>query len=247
MRGTMWLAALGCGILLSSSGCCGFLQNGGCGRGCGYQSSGACDGDCPTCGPAGGRQRIYGNYDCSTCGGGELRRVAARVAAIVAKATSASIPSAGLGACSMPAPGAAQAAATRTGARRSAIRPLAMIHATATANGPVAAGARVAIRGACGQAATCRRCRRGPCSRTIRSPNRRLPHNRRPRPCGGPRQIATIDKAAGNTIPVGRIGNPSTNSRRIGNPSYGQTRKLFCGPTFRPRNARKPSARRFSG
>ena len=62
MRGTMWLAALGCGILLSS-GCCGFLQNGGCGRGCGYQSSGSCDGDCPTCGPAGGpvRQRIYGN------------------------------------------------------------------------------------------------------------------------------------------------------------------------------------------
>ncbi len=72
MRGTMWLAALGCGILLSS-GCCGFLQNGGCGRGCGYQSSGSCDGDCPTCGPAGGpvRQRIYGNHDCSTCGDGQ--------------------------------------------------------------------------------------------------------------------------------------------------------------------------------
>ena len=31
MRGTMWLMALGCGILLSSSGCCGFLRNGGCG------------------------------------------------------------------------------------------------------------------------------------------------------------------------------------------------------------------------
>ncbi len=70
MRGTMWLMALGCGILLSSSGCCGFLRDGGCGRGCGCESCGPCDGDCgPTCGPVHRpyRERIHGD-DCGQCG-----------------------------------------------------------------------------------------------------------------------------------------------------------------------------------
>ena len=70
MRGSMWLMALGCGILLSSSGCCGFLRDGGCGRGCGYESCGSCESDCgPACGPIRrpSRQRIYGD-DCSECG-----------------------------------------------------------------------------------------------------------------------------------------------------------------------------------
>jgi len=68
MRGTMWLTALGFAILLSSSGCCGFLQNGGCG----CQSCGRCDGDS---GPARRpyRERIYGDdgsqsSNCPTCG-----------------------------------------------------------------------------------------------------------------------------------------------------------------------------------
>ncbi|MGA2256439.1 MAG: hypothetical protein ABSG53_17460 [Thermoguttaceae bacterium] len=69
MRGTMWLIALGCGILLSSSGCCGFLQNGGCG----CQSCGQCEGDCgSTYGPVRRpyRERIYGDDcgECSSCG-----------------------------------------------------------------------------------------------------------------------------------------------------------------------------------
>ena len=69
MRGTLWLIALGCGILMSS-GCCGFLGRGGCGRGCGGQSCGQCDDDCgPTCGPVYGvhRERIYSD-DCGECG-----------------------------------------------------------------------------------------------------------------------------------------------------------------------------------
>jgi len=64
MRGTMWLTALGCGILLSSSGCCGFLREGVCG----CQSCGQSDGDCgqvrrPY------RERIYGDdgCQCSSC------------------------------------------------------------------------------------------------------------------------------------------------------------------------------------
>lgn len=72
MRGTMWLMALGCGILLSSSGCCGFLRQGDCGRGCGCESCRPCDGDCgPTCGPVRRpvRQRIYSD-DGDGCGSG---------------------------------------------------------------------------------------------------------------------------------------------------------------------------------
>jgi hypothetical protein len=69
----MWLMALGCGILLSSSGCCGFLRNGSCGQGSGYESCGRSYGDCgPTCGPVDRpyRQRIYGNNGggCNACG-----------------------------------------------------------------------------------------------------------------------------------------------------------------------------------
>ena len=65
MRGTMWLMALGCGILLSSSGCCGFLRDGGCG----CQSCGGCEGDCgPVHRPY--RERVYGDAggECSSCG-----------------------------------------------------------------------------------------------------------------------------------------------------------------------------------
>ena len=51
MRGMMWLMALGGGILLSSSGCCGFLGRGCCGGGCDCESCGRCQADCgPTCG-----------------------------------------------------------------------------------------------------------------------------------------------------------------------------------------------------
>lgn len=72
MRGTMWLTALGCGILLSSSGCSGFLRDGGCGRGYGYESCGPRD-DCgPTCGSVRrpSRQHIHGDAcgECGTCG-----------------------------------------------------------------------------------------------------------------------------------------------------------------------------------
>lgn len=61
MRGTMWLLALSCGIVFSSSGCCGFLGRGGCGGGCGCESCARCDDDCcPTCGTArhSRRQRV---------------------------------------------------------------------------------------------------------------------------------------------------------------------------------------------
>ncbi len=73
MRGTMWLMALGCGILLSTSGCCGFPGEGNCGRGCGCGSYSRCEGDCgPTCGPArrAYRERVEGDDcgGCSTCG-----------------------------------------------------------------------------------------------------------------------------------------------------------------------------------
>ncbi|MGO9109094.1 MAG: hypothetical protein ACLP9L_07675 [Thermoguttaceae bacterium] len=69
MRGTIWLTALGCGILLSSSGCCGFLRDGGCG----CESCGRCEDGCgPTCGPVRRphRERIYGDDcgECSNCG-----------------------------------------------------------------------------------------------------------------------------------------------------------------------------------
>ncbi len=75
MRGTMWLMALSCGILLSS-GCCGFLRNGSCGSGCGCESCGPCDGEC---GSTGGpvrrpyRQRVYADDGggCGNCGGRE--------------------------------------------------------------------------------------------------------------------------------------------------------------------------------
>src|SRR5208283_1513673 len=69
MRGSMWLMALGCGLLLSSSGCCGFLQNGGCGRGCGCETCGTCEGEC---GPARSprRERVCADDcgGCATCG-----------------------------------------------------------------------------------------------------------------------------------------------------------------------------------
>jgi hypothetical protein len=68
MRGAMWLTALGCAILLSSSGCCGFLRDGGCGRGCG-DSCGGCEGDCgPVRHPL--RERVYSDDcgECSNCG-----------------------------------------------------------------------------------------------------------------------------------------------------------------------------------
>jgi len=73
MRGTMWLIALGCGILLSSSGCCGFLGSGRCGRGCGSESCGRCEDDCgPTCGPVRRPYRERAESDdcgeCDTCG-----------------------------------------------------------------------------------------------------------------------------------------------------------------------------------
>jgi hypothetical protein len=70
MRGTMWLIALGCGILLSSSGCCGFLGHGCCGGGCGCESCGPCEGDCgPACGPVRRpfRERVCAD-DCGGCG-----------------------------------------------------------------------------------------------------------------------------------------------------------------------------------
>lgn len=70
MRGTMWLIALGCGILLSSSGCCGFMGHGCCGRGGGCESCDSCEGDCgPTCGPARRvhRERVCAD-DCGECG-----------------------------------------------------------------------------------------------------------------------------------------------------------------------------------
>jgi hypothetical protein len=70
---------------------------------------------------------------------------AAMNAAVAASVTSASIPCGRLGGCSTPAPGAARAAEVLIGANASVIRPLATIHATATAIGPVtAAAARVA-------------------------------------------------------------------------------------------------------
>ena len=95
MRGTMWLMALGCGLLLSSSGCCGFLQNGGCGRGCGCDSCGTCDGEC---GPV--RRRFTSAYGGCTAAGATpavhaaaaVAASAAMVAAIAASGTSASIP-----------------------------------------------------------------------------------------------------------------------------------------------------------
>jgi len=68
MRGTMWLMALGCGILLSSSGCCGFLGNGGYGRGCCCDNCGGCQSDCgPTCGPI--RRALAQPAPADDCGG----------------------------------------------------------------------------------------------------------------------------------------------------------------------------------
>ena len=62
MRGSMWLLTLGCGLMLSASGCCGGYMHGGCG-GCG------CDTCCDS-GPIYGRrpvaQRGCGD-DCGTC------------------------------------------------------------------------------------------------------------------------------------------------------------------------------------
>jgi hypothetical protein len=62
MRGSMWLLALGCGLMLSSSGCCGGM--GGCGRGCN-----SC-GDCCDSGPVYRRPaRQSCGDDCGNCGG----------------------------------------------------------------------------------------------------------------------------------------------------------------------------------
>lgn len=60
MRGTMWLLTLACGLMLSTSGCCGY----NCGRGCGCDT---CDGGC---GPVYGSRaplRERGCDDCGTC------------------------------------------------------------------------------------------------------------------------------------------------------------------------------------
>lgn len=59
MRGSNWLLALGCGLLLSASGCCGYQCGGGCGGGCN---------ECGTC--AGGGP-IYGRRPLSQAACGE--------------------------------------------------------------------------------------------------------------------------------------------------------------------------------
>jgi hypothetical protein len=71
MRGMMWLMALGGGIMLSSSGCCGFLRDGSCGRGCGCESCGGCEGDCGQIyGPVRHPRRVYADDcgECASCG-----------------------------------------------------------------------------------------------------------------------------------------------------------------------------------
>ena len=182
MRGTMWLMALGCGIILSSSGCCGFLREGGCG-------SDAAEADAARkLRPLRGRLRpdlragssplppaaympmtaanvaIAANV-AAVAALRQLRRMrqlrkcsavavaaSAVMTAVAASATSASIPCGGSGGYSIAAPGAAQVAEIRTGARRSAIRPIAAIRAAVTAIGPVAADAHSAITVACRKA-----------------------------------------------------------------------------------------------
>jgi hypothetical protein len=52
MRGSMWLLALGCGLMLSASGCCGYSQYSGCGSG---DMCGAYDGGC---GPVRGHRPV---------------------------------------------------------------------------------------------------------------------------------------------------------------------------------------------
>jgi hypothetical protein len=69
MRGMKWLVVLGFGILLSSSGCCGFLQNGGCGRSCGCNTCETCGNDCgPVHRPYRERVVAEDGCGCNSCG-----------------------------------------------------------------------------------------------------------------------------------------------------------------------------------
>ncbi len=62
MRGSIWLLALGCGLMLSASGCCGNM-GGSCGQCC--NTCGGCDG-----GPVYHRPvRQTCGDDCGSCGG----------------------------------------------------------------------------------------------------------------------------------------------------------------------------------
>ena len=110
-----------------------------------------------------------------------------------ASATFASIPCGGSGACSIAAPGAVRVAAARTGAKGSAIRPIATTPATVTAIGPAAADARVAITAADTRRAMFRRFPTARRSRMIPCWNPRRPPPQ-PRWGDGPRTQITIAK-----------------------------------------------------
>ena len=112
---------------------------------------------------------------------------------VAASATSASIPCGGSGACSIAAPGAVRVAAARTGAKGSAIRPIATTPATVTAIGPAAADARVAITAADTRRAMFRRFPTARRSRMIPCWNPRRPPPQ-PRRGDGPRTQITIAK-----------------------------------------------------
>ena len=58
MRGTRWLLALGCGLMLSASGCCGYMN------GCGCDTCGACG----ECGPVARRPLRQANCGEDCCG-----------------------------------------------------------------------------------------------------------------------------------------------------------------------------------
>jgi hypothetical protein len=76
MRGSLWLLALGCGLMLSASGCCGYMGGcGHCGDTCGGCGGGpvyhrpvrqACGDDCGSCGPC--------QNDCDPCCGNCCQR-----------------------------------------------------------------------------------------------------------------------------------------------------------------------------
>ena len=183
MRGSMWLLVLSCGLMLSTSGCCGY---GRCGRGCGCDSCGPCDGNC---GPVYGchqpvRQRTLAtNVLPAGLAAVDVLHAARAVAAaihaaivattaVAASGTSASIPCGQSAGCSVPPTGADRAPASVAAATPA-------IHAMA-ANTPAipsiqaATAAIVPTATAAGITATTCRSRR-----TAKSSNKALP---RPRP-----------------------------------------------------------------
>ncbi len=66
MRGSRWLLALGCGLMLSASGCCGYQ----CGGGCGCDTCGTCGNNCGPVYRQPVRQAACGDDCCGQCQNG---------------------------------------------------------------------------------------------------------------------------------------------------------------------------------